>query len=442
MSSPRPTTAPASSRPGERPEAWYRQITRSQWRTLLAAQLGWMLDGMDVMLYAFALTAIKREFGIGSGVAGALASLTLVASAAGGFLAGLIADRYGRTRALIFSILAYSLFTGATATSRSVAEMAIWRALVGLGLGGEWSAGSVLVAEDWPAEHRGKGIGLMQSGWAIGYLLAAALGALILPRWGWRPLFVVGVLPALLTLWIRRTISEPAIWREAAGRPPAAGVPGVDARAPGAVPWAQIGRPPLRRLTVLATLLTSSVLFAYWGLFTWIPSYLASPLEQGGAGLGVVLSSAFIVPMQIGAFFGYALFGFLGDRFGRRPIFLVFVIGAALLVPVYGLAGRHTIVLLLLGPLVGFFGHGYFSLFGAMLAEIFPSAIRCTAQGICFNAGRAVSALAPFTIGLAADRFGYGVALALTSALFMTAAALITLLPETRGRDLRLGDHE
>jgi MFS family permease len=449
MSSPRGTEAcpgtPPGGRPAARPQGWHRQITRSQWRTLLAAQLGWMLDGMDVMLFAFALTAIKLEFGIGSGAAGALASLTLVASAAGGLIGGLVADRYGRTRALILSILAYSLFTGATAASRSVAELAIWRALVGLGLGGEWAAGAVLVAEDWPAEHRGKAIGLMQSGWAIGYLLAAALGALILPRWGWRPLFVVGVLPALLTFWIRRTISEPAIWREAIGRAPVAatsgdvlhGSGGGVAGTRGEATWMQIGRPPLRRLAVLATLLTSSVLFAYWGLFTWIPSYLANPVEQGGAGLGVVVSSAFIVPMQVGAFFGYSLFGFLADRFGRRPIFLLFVIGAGLLVPIYGLAGRHPTVLLLLGPLVGFFGHGYFSLFGAMLAEIFPSAIRCTAQGICFNAGRAVSALAPFTIGLAADRFGYGVALALTSALFLTAAVLITFLPETRGRDLR-----
>ncbi|MBI1787442.1 MAG: MFS transporter, partial [Acidobacteria bacterium] len=167
---------------------WYRTITPAQWRTLGAAQLGWMLDAMDVMLYAFALTAIRDEFGLTSAEAGALAAAPLITSALGGALFGWLADRFGRARALIFSILTYSLFTAVTATSNSVGELILWRSLVGLGLGGEWSAGSVLVAESWPAEHRGKAIGLMQSGWAIGYILAAVLAAAVMPRWGWRRL--------------------------------------------------------------------------------------------------------------------------------------------------------------------------------------------------------------------------------------------------------------
>ena len=376
---------------------------------------------MDVMLYAFALTAIRDEFGLSSAAAGGLASVTLITSAFGGALFGVLADRFGRARALVWSILTYSIFTAFTATAGSVAELVLWRALVGIGLGGEWSAGSVLVAETWPAEHRGKGIGLMQGGWAIGYILAALLAAAVLPSWGWRPLFAVGVAPALLTVWIRRNVPEPPSWK--AERRARTGV-------------AVLFRPPLARRTWLAGAMTACVLFGYWGLFTWIPGYLASPVAKGGAGMSVVRSSAWIVPMQIGAFFGYTSFGFLADRFGRRPVFLAFVVGAAVLAPVYGAWGAHATVLMLLGPLLGFFGHGYFSVFGAMLAELFPSGVRATAQGMCYNAGRALSALAPMTIGALADRYGIGSALAFTSVFFVAGGALALLLPETRGERL------
>ncbi len=407
--------------------SWYRTITRRQWKALLAAQLGWMLDAMDVMLYAFALTAIREEFQLSSAGAGAVASVTLIASAFGGILFGVLADRIGRARALIYSILTYSIFTALTATSASVAQLVLWRTLVGIGMGGEWSAGSVLVSETWPAEHRGKAIGLMQSGWAIGYILAAILAAVVLPVYGWRTLFVLGLLPALLTVWIRRNVPEPDIWQTryvgSSGASPFAGL-------------SQIVQPPLLRRTFAAALTTTSVLFAYWGLFTWMPAFLSTPLEQGGAGMTMVRTSTWIIPMQIGAFFGYTLFGVFADRFGRRPVFVSFLVCAALLVPAYGQLGQHEALLLVLGPLIGFFGHGYFSVFGAMLAELFPTSIRGTAQGFTYNVGRALSALAPFTIGALADEYGIGSALALTSAFFLAGAGLTFLLPETRGRAL------
>ncbi len=402
---------------------WVRSVAPYQWRTLLAAMLGWLLDAMDVMLYAFALTAIKAEFSLSAATAGALASVTLLTSAFGGVAFGVLADRIGRARALMWSILIYSVFTALTATSGSLAELLLWRSLVGIGLGGEWAAGSVLVAESWPAEHRGKAIGLMQSGWAIGYILAAVLASAILPTHGWRALFAVGVLPALLAFWIFRSVPEPEVWRRG--------------RRAERTPLAAALRPPVLRNAIAATVVTTTVLFAYWGLFTWIPAYLASPVASGGAGMSVVRSSGWIIPMQVGAFLGYVLFGVLADRFGRKPVFIAFVLGAAVLVPAYGRMALHPLVLMILGPLIGFFGHGYFSVFGAMLAELFPSAIRATAQGFCYNFGRAVSALAPFTIGALADRHGIGSALALTSAFFLAGAFLILLLPETRGEELR-----
>lgn len=403
--------------------SWHREITRPQWRTLFAAQLGWMLDAMDVTLYSFALTSVKREFQLTSAVAGALAAAPLVTSALGGMLFGWLSDRYGRARALRWSILAFSAVTGLTATARSLPELVFWRSLAGIGLGGEWAAGSVLVAETWPAPHRGKAIGLMQSAWAIGYMLAAVLAALILPDWGWRPLFVVGLLPAAATLWMRRGLAEPPKWRAR---------PHTLARA-----VSTLFRPPLRRTVLLVAALCSCVLFGYWGLFTWLPAYLSSPVERGGAGLSILQSSGWIIPLQIGAFLGYISFGFLADRFGRRPAFLAFVLATAVLVPVYGLLGRQAALLMAIGPLIGYFGHGYFSVMGAMMAELFPETVRATAQGFCYNIGRALAGLAPVTVGALADRFGIGAALGVTSIFFAAGAAVMLLLPETRGRELR-----
>lgn len=401
---------------------WYRAATPRQWKVLAAAMFGWMLDGMDVMLYSFALTRIQHEFGFSSAVAGGVASVTLLSSAFGGIFFGYLADKFGRTKALGISIFTYSIFTAATATSHTLTQLIFWRLLVGLGLGGEWAAGAALVAEEWPAEHRGKAIGIVQSGWALGYIAAALLSASILPSHGWRMLFFVGVVPALLSAWIWRSIPEPEVWRHA--RTSDASIKTIFVN-------------PLLKTTVVAIAVSSFLMFAYWGLFTWVPAYLASPRASGGAGMSIIQSVSWIVPMQIGAFFGYTSFGFLADRFGRRPTFLVFVLCAAACVPVYGSFAKSPEVLLITGPLLGFFGHGYFSVFGAMLAELFPSGVRATAQGLCYNAGRGISALAPLTIGSIADRRGIGTALACTSVFYVVGALMIYLLPETKGRVLK-----
>lgn len=405
-------------------DGWLKSIQPHQWKALIAAQLGWMLDAMDIMFYAFALTAIQKEFKLTSAEAGALASVTLIASAIGGIFFGTLADKIGRAKALVFSIISYSTFTALTSTAQSVTMLIVWRCLVGFGMGGEWSAGSVLVSETWPAEHRGKAIGIMQSGWAIGYILAAIISALILPAFGWRILFLIGILPAFFTLWIRRHVPEPEIWI----------LNKEHQKIKIKTLLVFIFQKQFLRKTLIASFLTTSVLFAYWGLFTWMPSFLSKPIEQGGAGLGIIKSSTWIVPMQIGAFFGYLSFGFFADRFGRRPVFLTFLVASALLVPLYGQLARHEILLLIIGPFIGFFGHGYFSVFGAMLAELFPTQIRGTAQGFTYNVGRAFSALAPFIIGALADSYGIGSAFALTAFFFLLGAVIIFFLPETKGR--------
>ncbi len=420
----REATAPAPGVP------WYRTITAEQWRALVAAKAGWMLDAMDFLLYVMAIGRLKSSFGFDDAMAGLLGTVTLLVSAAGGIVFGAVADRLGRTRALMATILVFSLCSVGAATSQSLIQLLLWRALLGLGMGGEWASGAVLVSETWPPEHRTKAVGIMQSGWALGYILAAVISAVVLDvlplgREAWRWLFLAGVLPAFFTLWIRRRVAEPPAWarRRAAG---------TLAKNPFALLF---GRALIRR-TVLAALLTASVQFAYWGLFFWLPAFLATPVEQGGAGMSIVRSMSWIIPMQVGAYFGYLSFGFIADRLGRRSAFALFLGTAALLVPIYGQLARSPAVLMLLGPILGFVGHGYFSLFGAFLAELFPTPVRATGQGLTYNVGRGLGALAPYTIGALATvpHVGIGSALALTSAFFLLGAVLLFALPDTSGR--------
>ncbi|MEK6374334.1 MAG: MFS transporter [Acidobacteriota bacterium] len=397
------------------------EVDRRAWRALFAAQVGWMLDAMDFLLFVFAVIPIQKEFGLSKATMGGLTSVALIAGAFGGIAFGRLADRIGRVRAMTFSILLYSAATAGLATSGALWHLIVWRTLVGFGMGGEWSCGSVLVAETWPAKHRGKAMGLMQAGWAIGALFAAALSWLFLGRWGWRALFLVGALPAVAAFIIRRKVEEPAVWRERKQEPSS---------------WFEIFSPEFRRRTLLATLVAASVLVAYWGVSSWLPAFLATPIAEGGAGLTVTKSAAWLIVLQVGAFFGYVSFGWIADRIGRRPAFTLFMIAATALVPLFAFYARTPMTLLSLGPLLGFFAHGYFSMFGAMLAELFPTRIRASAQGFCYNSGRLASAAAPYAIGAAAATHGLAAVIAAAAFFFALGGALVWLLPETKGAEL------
>jgi MFS family permease len=403
---------------------WWDEATPQARRALVAAGLGWMLDAFDVMLYALVLAVLMSDLGMTKPTAGLLGSLTLLASAAGGVLFGLIADRFGRTRALMGSILIYSVFTAACGLAQSVAQLALFRVLLGLGMGGEWASGAALVSETWPAKHRGKALGLMQSGWAVGYAAAAIVTALVLPLWGWRAVFFVGILPALFVIWIRRRVEEPAAWQQARFL-----APGQRASV------GDIFRGALGRLTLAVTLMNALTMFAWWGFNLWIPAYLSLPVTQGGVGLSPRVMSVFIVAMQVGMWFGYVTFGFIGDAIGRKRAYVIYLLSAAVLIFAYG-ATRTPAALLVLGPFVAFFGTGYFSGFGAVTAEIYPTSIRATAQGFTYNIGRVASAVAPFLVGAVADTRGFGFALAIASAAFLLAAVMWIWIPETRGREL------
>jgi MFS family permease len=308
----------------------------------------------------------------------------------------------------------------------------MWRAVLGIGMGGEWASGAVLVSETWPAHLRNKAISIMQSGWAIGYVLAAVTAGLFINTLGlgadaWRYLFAFGAVPALFTLWIRRSVPEPKAWTDRQA-----------SREPRQNPFAVIFGPKYRARTLLVVALNSATQFGYWGIFFWLPGFLARPVAQGGAGMSVVQSIPWILAIQVGAYLGYLTFGFIADRVGRRRTFILFMVTAALIVPIYGQMARSPMVLMLLGPIFGYAAHGYFSMFGGFIAELFPTAVRATGQGTSYNLGRLAGAVAPYTIGALATLpgIGIGLAMATTSAFFLAAALIILALPDRSGEAL------
>ncbi|HKB11675.1 MAG TPA: MFS transporter [Vicinamibacterales bacterium] len=383
-----------------------------------------MLDSFDVMLYAIVLAALIEDpvLHLSFEVAGILNSVTLLSAAAGGIVFGVVADRLGRKRALMAAVLIYSIFTAACGLAQTAMQLALFRVLLGIGMGGEWATGAALVSETFPARHRGKALAFVQSAWAIGYGLAALVNLIVMPIWGWRGVFFVGVLPALFTLWIQNRVEEPVMWKERTvaverGR------------------FGMLFEPRIRSATIAIALMNSFCLFAWWGLNGWVPGYLRLPQAQGGIGLSSSVMSMFVIAMQVGMWFGYVSFGFLADAIGRKRTYVMYLIAAAILLPTYGLL-RVPAILLVLGPLVAFFGTGYFSGLGALVAELYPTSVRATAAGFCYNFGRIASAAAPYTVGRLAATSGFGLAFTVAGAAFLLAAVTWIWIPETRNREL------
>jgi MFS family permease len=406
---------------------WLMRTGVGERRAIWAAFAGYGLDGFDFMVYTFVIPTLIALWGLSKAEAGYIASATLITSAVGGWGAGILADRFGRVRILQLTVLWFAVFTFLSGFTQSYGQLLFTRALQGFGFGGEWAVGSVLVAEIVEARHRGKAAGLVQSSWSFGWGAAAlgfwAVSVLCPPDIGWRLLFWVGVLPGLLIVYIRRRVAEPAIYLELQARRAARTGDSLD-----------IFRARLIGTTVLATLLSTGMMGAYYSVTTWLPTYLETERH-----LSVGDRTGYLLTMIVGSFVGYLTSAWLSDTLGRRRCFMLFAGCAALLVLAYT---RMPVSggMLLLGFPMGFFVFGIFSGMGACFAELFPSDVRCSGQGFCYSGGRAVGATCPALIGALSTRVSLGESIALFT---VGAYAMVMLaawaLPETRGRALGAG---
>jgi MFS family permease len=407
--------------------SWYTELTRDQRKTFWACYAGWALDGMDLQIYTFLIPTLTALWSMSQAQAGIIASSALITSAVGGWVTGILADRYGRVRMLQITILWYSVFTAASALTNSFGQLLVMRGLQGFGFGGEWTAGAVLVGEIVRAHHRGKAVGILQSGWAIGWALAALLSTFALTslpaNWGWRALFMTGAAPALLLLFIRRSVREPAIFLEHSA------LAMHETLLAGA--W-KIFSPELLRTTVLCSVLSTGALGGYYALMTWLPTYLR--LERG---LTILSSGLYLGVIIAGAFTGYIVGAYLSDLIGRRRNFLLYAVSCIAIVAIYTHVPVSDQTMLMLGFPLGFCSVGVFSGIGPFFTELFPTDVRGSGQGFSYNAGRAAGAFFPALVGLLAASMSLGKAIGAFAAV---AYALLVIaaycLPETKGKEL------
>ena len=397
-------------------------LTPAERRTFWACFLGWMLDGLDFMAYPLVIGTITALWQVERGTAGLAVTLTLLCSAVGGWAAGYLSDRIGRVRTLQITILWFSAFSLLCAFAQDFTQLMTLRALLGFGFGGEWAAGAVLIGETVRAEYRGRAVGLVQSGWALGWgaavIAQAALFSWLPPELAWRWLFALGAAPALLAFYVRRNVEEPPIARRQ--------------REAGAAKIWEIFAPGILRTTLLASLLGVGAQGGYYAISTWLPTFLRT--ERG---LTVVGSAGYLGFVIAGAFAGYLVGAWLADRIGRRRLFQWFAPCAAGIVIAYTQLAIEPSTMLILGFPLGFFASGYFSGFGAFLTELYPTRLRGSGQGFAYNAGRGVGALFPTLVGLLSEKLSLAGAIAGFAVLaygLMFAAA--TVLPETRGKIL------
>lgn len=420
-------------------------VTRKErWKIMWASIIGYAMDGLDVLILSFAMAAIVSEFGLTLGEGGLIATYTLIGTVLGGYLFGIFADYFGRVHTFSLTIIIFSIFTGACAFADNVTHLNILRFLAGLGLGGEYGIGMTLVSETWPAAKRARATAGVAMGWQAGAVLAAILAAVVLPDYGWRGLFLVGVVPALLAAWARHGIKEPPMWvkrkemkKELAARKER----GETLTAEEEEQLKEAKKFPLAHLfaslsktvtTLSLTVMTSVQNFGYYGIMVWLPMIL---LKEHG--LTTKSMSGWMIVTVIGMIAGIYVFGYLCDRLGRKIPYLIFYICAAAMVYIYVNLGT-PVALLFGGAFLGFFCNGMMAGYGTLLSENYTTDARSTAQNFIFNTGRAVGGFAPAIIGALAQSHGFSAAFALLSCVYVAAAVnVLFFIKDTRGTVIR-----
>jgi len=407
--------------------SWIATLTPRERNTFTACVGGWALDAMDVQIFSFVIPALIATWGITRGQAGLLGTAALLASAVGGWLAGWIADRFGRVRTLQIAIAWFAVFTFLSGLAQNYQQMFAARLLLGLGFGGEWAAGSVLLGEVVRPAYRGKALGVMQAGWAVGWgvatLLYAGFFSVLPAALAWRVLFMIGLLPAALVFFVRRFVEEPPVYLKAR----------AELLASGDQPsFFEIFEPPLLKITVLGGLMGTGAQGGYFAVTTWLPTYLRTERH-----LSILDSAGYLAVSIAGAFFGYLSGGVLADKIGRRLTFVTFALGAGAVVLIYTTVPFGNSAMLVLGFPLGFFASGVFSAMGPFFTEHFPTRVRGVGQGFAYNVGRATGALFPTLVGVLSARMPLGEAIGCFAGIgYAVMAVAAFLLPETRGKAL------
>ena len=407
--------------------SWYSETGPRERRAFWSCKVGYMLDGMDTQMLSFVIPTLVATWGISLADAGFIGTLTLLASALGGWIAGILSDRIGRVRTLQLTVLWFAVFTGLCGLAQNYHQLLAARALMGFGFGGEWTAGAVLIGEVIRARDRGKAVGLVQSGWAIGWGLSALLYALLFSvlsaEYAWRGLFLLGLLPALLVVVIRRYVKEPDVYEKEKA---------VQAHVSDTPRLTEIFAPALLSTTLRAALLTTGAQGGYYAITTWLPTFLKTERH-----LTVMGTGGYLATIIVGSWVGYLASAYLTDRLGRKPNFILFALGSMVIAFSYTSLNLTNTSMLWLGFPLGFFASGIFSGMGAFLTELFPTRVRGSGQGFCYNVGRAVGALFPFLIGALSKHYGLGASIGIfaVAAYGVLIVAALTL-PETRGREL------
>lgn len=405
---------------------WYREITSGERRTLWSCFAGWALDALDTQMFSLVIPSLLATWGISKGQAGWIGGATLVAGALGGLAGGMIADRFGRVRALQITVLWFSLFTFLSAFAQSFEQLLVLKTLQGIGFGGEWTAGAVLLSEIINARHRGKATGIVQSAWGFGWGAAVLLYAIVFswlpPDWSWRVLFALGVLPALLIVYVRRNIPEPATPRTTTSATPQ----------PRVNPLKGIFEPGVLRMTVVGGLIGVGAHGGYHAITTWLPTYLKTERHLSVLGTGGYLAVV-IVAFICGCFAS----AYLQDKIGRRRNVMLFAVCCIATVNLYVFLPMNDLAMLLLSFPLGFFSAGIPATLAALFNELYPQGVRGTGVGFCYNFGRIVSAGFPVLVGLMGNSMPIGNALGIDAGVAYTLVVVaVYFLPETRGRTL------
>ena len=395
------------------------KVTPYMWVVLFVCLAGYVFDAFEVMLYSNALVDIKKEFSFNFAGSGTVMTLSLLGYAFGGIFWGPMTDKIGRLKVMIWTVSGYAAFTGLTALSWDAVSLIFFRFVMGFFAGGEWAAGAALISEAWPAKYRGRVIGVMQTGWPIGAILASAVYAIIAPAWGWRWVFVSGIIPAVIVLLIRMTLKESKSFQTCVET-------GTQ------VSWTGIFAPKYLKRTVMFMLISFVGLLGYWCIMTWIPAML-----RAEKGMTLVASSVWFIVINIGSMCGYLSFGVVADHLGRRPAFSIYWLVAMVAAPVFVIYSSTATLMVIFGFILGL-SMGYFSGYPLYGSELWPTALRCSGMGIIYmGIARMGSTFGPMVIGMIADKSSIGTAIVIMASFYIVAVILIWAMGyETKGKSL------